>query len=183
MNDAHVPDPMHAPESHVPAPARPAIDAALLETDLSALDAAGRLRWAWEAFGKRAAVGTSFQGAGLATIHIARTAGLDIPVFTLDTGLLFPETLETWRRLEEFFAAQSTEGWFPEYGGADTGYLSVTLDALADYGSLTGDPRAAAAMERALGFIGSLLSVAGSTPVMTNARSRGMTRSDTLWRE
>jgi len=61
------------------------------------------LRWAWDRFGKRAAIGTSFQGAGLVMIHHAVEAGLPLPVFTLDTGLLFPETLELKRRLESFF--------------------------------------------------------------------------------
>src|SRR5438067_13290542 len=61
------------------------------------------LRWAWERFGTRAAIGTSFQGAGLVMIHHAVTAGLQFPVFTLDTQLLFPETLELKRRLENFF--------------------------------------------------------------------------------
>jgi phosphoadenosine phosphosulfate reductase len=61
------------------------------------------LRWAWNEFGERAAIGTSFQGAGLVMIHIARQNGLDFPVFTLDTGLLFPETLELKKRLENFF--------------------------------------------------------------------------------
>jgi phosphoadenosine phosphosulfate reductase len=61
------------------------------------------LGWAWERFGERAAIGTSFQGAGLVMIHHAVKAGLPFPVFTLDTQLLFPETLETKRRLESFF--------------------------------------------------------------------------------
>ena len=61
------------------------------------------LAWAWERFGSRAAIGTSFQGAGLVMIHLARQHGLSFPVFTLDTGLLFPETVELKRRLEEFF--------------------------------------------------------------------------------
>ena len=61
------------------------------------------LRWAWETFGERAAVGTSFQGAGLVMLHLAKEAGLRFPVFTLDTGLLFPETVELKRRLEDFF--------------------------------------------------------------------------------
>lgn len=60
------------------------------------------LAWAWGHFGPRAAVGTSFQGAGLVMLHLARQAGLAFPVFTLDTGLLFPETIELKRRLEEF---------------------------------------------------------------------------------
>jgi len=61
------------------------------------------LRWAWDEFGTRAAIGTSFQGAGLAMIHLARQHGLNFPVFTLDTGLLFPETLTLKDRLEDFF--------------------------------------------------------------------------------
>lgn len=61
------------------------------------------LTWAWEQYGKRAAIGTSFQGAGLVLIHLSRQHGLDFPVFTLDTGLLFPETIALKQRLEAFF--------------------------------------------------------------------------------
>jgi phosphoadenosine phosphosulfate reductase len=61
------------------------------------------LGWAWERFGERAAIGTSFQGAGLVMIHLAIKHGLNFPIFTLDTGLLFPETLELKQQLEDFF--------------------------------------------------------------------------------
>lgn len=61
------------------------------------------LEWAWKEFGNRAAIGTSFQGAGLVIIDLSRRHGLPLPVFTLDTGLLFPETLELKKRLEDFF--------------------------------------------------------------------------------
>ena len=61
------------------------------------------LRWAWERFGEKSAIGTSFQGAGLVMMHLAKLNRLPFRVFTLDTELLFPETLELWRRLEEFF--------------------------------------------------------------------------------
>ena len=64
------------------------------------------LRWAWETFGERAAIGTSFQGAGLVMIDLAHKNGLAFPVFTLDTGLLFPETIELKSRLEQFFGIQ-----------------------------------------------------------------------------
>jgi phosphoadenosine phosphosulfate reductase len=64
------------------------------------------LRWAWERFGRRAAIGTSFQGAGLVTIHLARRQGWAFPVFTLDTGLLFAETEALRSRLERFFDLQ-----------------------------------------------------------------------------
>jgi phosphoadenosine phosphosulfate reductase len=36
-------------------------------------------------------------------MHLAKIAGLPFPVFTLDTGLLFPETLELKKRLEDFY--------------------------------------------------------------------------------
>lgn len=61
------------------------------------------LAWAWQRFGARAAIGTSFQGAGLVMMHLASQQHLPFPVFTLDTGLLFPETLALKKRLEEFF--------------------------------------------------------------------------------
>jgi len=61
------------------------------------------LAWAWGRFGKRAAIGTSFQGAGLVMMDLAKRHGLQFPVFTLDTGLLFKETLELKQRLEDFF--------------------------------------------------------------------------------
>lgn len=61
------------------------------------------LAWAWGRYGVRAAIGTSFQGAGLVMLHLAQQNRWTFPVFTLDTGLLFPETLELKRRLEDFF--------------------------------------------------------------------------------
>ena len=61
------------------------------------------LKWTYEQFGSSAAIGTSFQGAGLVTIHHAVAAGLPLPVFTIDTGVLFPETMELKSRLEDYF--------------------------------------------------------------------------------
>ena len=71
------------------------------------------LQWAWERFGSRAAIGTSFQGAGLVMIHHAVQAGLRFPVFTLDTQLWFPETVELKQRLESFFELR-IESLLPE---------------------------------------------------------------------
>jgi phosphoadenosine phosphosulfate reductase len=61
------------------------------------------LTWAWERFGPRAVIGTSFQGAGLVMLHLAQQHRLRFPVFTLDTGLLFTETVELKKRVEDFF--------------------------------------------------------------------------------
>ncbi|HSU57015.1 MAG TPA: phosphoadenylyl-sulfate reductase [Candidatus Dormibacteraeota bacterium] len=77
-----------------------------LEQEFQALPTQEVLRWAWERFGNKGAIGTSFQGAGLVMIHLARENGIPLPVFTLDTGLLFPETLELKKRLEDFFGIQ-----------------------------------------------------------------------------
>lgn len=64
------------------------------------------LAWAWERFGARAAIGTSFQGAGLVILHLAKSRGLAFPIFTIDTGLLFPETLALQQRLEKFLGVR-----------------------------------------------------------------------------
>lgn len=61
------------------------------------------LAWCWGEYGSKAAIGTSFQGAGLVMIHHAVRARLPFPVFTLDTHFLFPETLALKARLEDFF--------------------------------------------------------------------------------
>jgi phosphoadenosine phosphosulfate reductase len=74
-----------------------------LEAELQSKPTSEVLAWAWERFGARAAIGTSFQGAGLVTMHLAKMRGLEFPVFTLDTGLLFPETLDLKKKLEDFF--------------------------------------------------------------------------------
>lgn len=61
------------------------------------------LGWCWDRFGERAAIGTSFQGAGMVVLNEACRNGFKFPVFTLDTGLLFPETLELKERIESRF--------------------------------------------------------------------------------
>jgi len=71
------------------------------------------LRWAWESFGERAAIGTSFQGAGLVAMHTAYEHGLRFPVFTIDTGLLFPETLKLKAEIEKLLGI-TIESLFPE---------------------------------------------------------------------
>lgn len=78
-------------------------EVAELDAGFAAKKTGDILAWAGQRFGPRAAIGTSFQGAGLVMMHLAREAGLVFPVFTLDTGLLFPETLKLKERLEDFY--------------------------------------------------------------------------------
>lgn len=75
------------------------------------------------------------------------------------------------QRISSFFNAQSDEGWFPEYGGPDLGYLSVTIDCLWDYYDITGDIKALEAINKAIDFISYFVSGNGETPVMTNSRN------------
>jgi len=56
-------------------------------------------------------------------------------------------------KLDIAFSSQSEEGWFPEYGGPDIGYLSVLIDYLAKYYLKTGDKRLKDSLERAVEFI------------------------------
>ena len=46
-----------------------------------------------------------------------------------------------------------TEGWFPEQGGADIGYSSVSLDLLSEYYSMTGDKRVLGALHGMVSFL------------------------------
>ncbi len=62
---------------------------------------ASRLEWCWSRFGERAAVGTSLQGSGLVILDLAYERGMRFPVFTVDTGLLFPETLALKAKVEK----------------------------------------------------------------------------------
>ncbi len=61
------------------------------------------LRWSCAAFGRRLAIVTSFQITGIATLHMLQAIAPRTPVLTLDTGLLFPETLDLITQLETRF--------------------------------------------------------------------------------
>ncbi len=80
-----------------------AIDALSFSKGWEDLPLSDVLQRTWDKWGDRAGIGTSFQGAGLVIIHHAVTQNLPFPIFTLDTGLLFEETLELQARLETFF--------------------------------------------------------------------------------
>ena len=58
------------------------------------------LRWAVDTYGKRLVTVTSFQPTGIVTLHMLSEIAPDTQVFTLDTGLLFPETYQLINTLE-----------------------------------------------------------------------------------
>lgn len=57
------------------------------------------------------------------------------------------------QKLERILKLQSAEGWFPEYGGADIGYLSVSLDMLSEYYWMSRDERVLEPLHRMIDFL------------------------------
>ncbi|MEZ6124760.1 MAG: phosphoadenylyl-sulfate reductase [Planctomycetaceae bacterium] len=57
------------------------------------------LQWAKEMFGNRIAALSSMQKSGNAILHMLHAVPVPMPVLFVDTGVLFPETLETRDRL------------------------------------------------------------------------------------
>jgi phosphoadenylyl-sulfate reductase (thioredoxin) len=84
--------------------------AALTPTDAPALAEAGQalenstpleiLRWASSTFESRLTFATGFGAEGCVLLDLIGRHELAVDIFTLDTGVLFPETYELWRRLE-----------------------------------------------------------------------------------
>ena len=77
------------------------LDLATAAASLEGETALSILRWASAQFGDRLTFATGFGAEGCVIIDLVGRHHLPIDLFTLDTGLLFPETYELWRRLEE----------------------------------------------------------------------------------
>jgi phosphoadenosine phosphosulfate reductase len=69
--------------------------------ELEGQSAGAILQWAAERYAPRLTFATGFGMEGCVLIDLIARASLPIDLFTLDTGLLFPETYDLWRRLEE----------------------------------------------------------------------------------
>lgn len=82
------------------------------------------LRWAVAEFGDSLAVVTSFQPTGIVTLQMLSEIAPQTPVITLDTGLLFPESMAVMEEMEARFhlnlrrvrPALSIEAQAVEYG-------------------------------------------------------------------
>lgn len=58
------------------------------------------LAWGFETFGTEMVLGTGFGSSGVFLIHQLQTERIDIPIFYLDTNLLFDSTYELKDRIE-----------------------------------------------------------------------------------
>jgi phosphoadenosine phosphosulfate reductase len=71
--------------------------------DLETTSAEEVLAYAVERFHPRLKMACSFQKEESVLVHMLSTIEPDARVFMIDTGVLFPETLETWKRFEDRF--------------------------------------------------------------------------------
>jgi phosphoadenosine phosphosulfate reductase len=71
--------------------------------DLEQASAQEVVAYALERFHPQIALACSFQKEESVLVHMLHEAQPDARVFTIDTGVLFPETLQTWRAFEERF--------------------------------------------------------------------------------
>lgn len=61
------------------------------------------LRWAHELLGTRLMMSTAFGKSGMVILHILKDEAPEVPVFFLDTGFHFPETLDFLARLRKLW--------------------------------------------------------------------------------
>jgi phosphoadenosine phosphosulfate reductase len=64
------------------------------------------LEYAIERFHPRLTMACSFQKEESVLVHMLSEIQPSVRVFTIDTGVLFPETLATWKRFEDRFGVQ-----------------------------------------------------------------------------
>ena len=72
-----------------------------LQPDLEAAEAAERVRWAYEQFGEKLILTTSFGIQSAVMLHLVTQQVPQIPVIFIDTGYLFPETYRFAEELTE----------------------------------------------------------------------------------
>jgi phosphoadenylyl-sulfate reductase (thioredoxin) len=74
--------------------------------DLDRLPAEQILARAAERFPHRLGFATGFGREGCVLVDLVARLGLDVDIFTLDTGVLFPETHELWEELESRYGLE-----------------------------------------------------------------------------
>jgi phosphoadenosine phosphosulfate reductase len=79
---------------------------ATVAPDLEHLDATGLLAFMVERFHPRLKVACSFQKESSVVLDLLLRIAPDARIFTLDTHVLFPETYETWRAVEERYGIE-----------------------------------------------------------------------------
>jgi phosphoadenylyl-sulfate reductase (thioredoxin) len=89
-------------------------DLTLAARDLETASAPRILQWAVDHFAPRLTFATSLGIEDCVVTDLIARAGLPISLFTLDTGLLFPETYALWKRIEQKYGV-SIAATTPDY--------------------------------------------------------------------
>jgi len=84
------------------------------------------LRWAVDRFAPRFAMATAFGAEGMTLIHMLAEIAPETPIFNLETGYQFPETLELRERVKDRY-------------GIEVQFIQPELD-VAEYEALHGGP-------------------------------------------
>lgn len=79
------------------------IDVPAAAAELEGAAAVDILRWASQHLAPKLTFATGFGAEGCVIIDLVAKHRLPIDLFTLDTGVLFPETYALWRRLEDTY--------------------------------------------------------------------------------
>lgn len=74
------------------------------------------------------------------------------------------------KKLDRLLSEQSSEGFFPEYGGYDIGYLSITLSCLATYWRRSASKRLETPLRHAVAFLESYLDENGDFDNLATSR-------------
>lgn len=80
-----------------------AVHISQLAEEFESADPREILSWANTTYGEKLAIVTSFQTTGIVTLHMMQDIAPSTPVLTLDTGFLFPETIDLMDTLEKRF--------------------------------------------------------------------------------
>ena len=81
-------------------------DIAAASVELESAPPEAALHWAVRRFPGRVGFATAFGPEGCVLLEAIAREKLAVDVFTLDTGLLFPETVELWREMERRYGVR-----------------------------------------------------------------------------
>lgn len=105
----------------------------------------------------------------LVSNHDAGSIAALCSIYTL-TG---KEKIKTYfkKKIIDFLKLQTTEGWFPEYGGADIGYTTLTIYYLANYFNLCKDKSILDSLKKAIHFLSYFIHPDGSAGGIYGSRN------------
>ncbi len=104
--------------------------------------------------------GYGYEESGILSNHKALIILSLFNVFLVTGDPFFKKQAQ--EKLEHLLSLQDSEGWFPEYEGADPGYLTFTIDFLAKYFRKSKDEKVIQPLVRAIEFASSFMHPDGS---------------------